>query len=79
MIAWSGGWLGGDGGGFARGWEDRSAGNPGGGEREAREAAATSAFISCDIKNYSGTSNKGHFGANSLVPCREVVPISEVK
>ena len=22
--------------------------------------------------------NKGHFGANSLVPCREVVPISEV-
>ena len=23
--------------------------------------------------------NKGHFGANSFVPCREVVPISEVK
>ena len=23
--------------------------------------------------------NKGHFGANSVVPCREVVPISEVK
>ena len=23
--------------------------------------------------------NKGHFGANSLVPCREVVPILEVK
>ena len=23
--------------------------------------------------------NKGHFGANSSVPCREVVPISEVK
>ena len=22
--------------------------------------------------------NKGHFGANSFVPCREVVPISEV-
>ena len=21
--------------------------------------------------------NKGHFGANSFVPCREVVPISE--
>ena len=25
------------------------------------------------------TPNKGHFGANSFVPCREVVPISEVK
>ena len=24
-------------------------------------------------------SNKGHFGANSFVPCREVVPISDVK
>ena len=23
--------------------------------------------------------NKGHFGANNFVPCREVVPISEVK
>ena len=23
--------------------------------------------------------NKGHFGANSVVPCRKVVPISEVK
>ena len=23
--------------------------------------------------------NKGHFGDNSFVPCREVVPISEVK
>ena len=23
--------------------------------------------------------NKGHFGANSFVPCKEVVPISEVK
>ena len=23
--------------------------------------------------------NKEHFGANSFVPCREVVPISEVK
>ena len=23
--------------------------------------------------------NKGHFGANSFIPCREVVPISEVK
>ena len=23
--------------------------------------------------------NKGHFGANSFVLCREVVPISEVK
>ena len=23
--------------------------------------------------------NKGHFGANTFVPCREVVPISEVK
>ena len=23
--------------------------------------------------------NKGHYGANNLVPCREVVPISEVK
>ena len=23
--------------------------------------------------------NKGHFGANSFVPCREVGPISEVK
>ena len=23
--------------------------------------------------------NKGHFGAKSLVPCREVVPISEVE
>ena len=23
--------------------------------------------------------NKGHFGGNSFVPCREVVPISEVK
>ena len=23
--------------------------------------------------------NKGHFGANSYVPCKEVVPISEVK
>ena len=23
--------------------------------------------------------NKGHFGANSFVPCREVVPISEVE
>ena len=23
--------------------------------------------------------NKGHFGANSFVPCREVAPISEVK
>ena len=23
--------------------------------------------------------NKGHFGANSFVPCREVVLISEVK
>ena len=23
--------------------------------------------------------NKGRFGANSFVPCREVVPISEVK
>ena len=23
--------------------------------------------------------NKGHFGANSCVSCREVVPISEVK
>ena len=22
--------------------------------------------------------NKGHFGANSFVPCREVFPISEV-
>ena len=23
--------------------------------------------------------NKGHFGGNNFVPCREVVPISEVK
>ena len=23
--------------------------------------------------------NKGHYGANDIVPCREVVPISEVK
>ena len=23
--------------------------------------------------------NKGHLGANSFVPCREVLPISEVK
>ena len=23
--------------------------------------------------------NKGHFGANGFVPCREVVPFSEVK
>ena len=23
--------------------------------------------------------NKGHYGANDYVPCREVVPISEVK
>ena len=23
--------------------------------------------------------NKGHFGANIFVPCREVIPISEVK
>ena len=23
--------------------------------------------------------NKGHFGANSFVPCREAVPISEVE
>ena len=23
--------------------------------------------------------NKGHYGANDFVPCREVVPISEVK
>ena len=23
--------------------------------------------------------NKGHFGANSFVPCREVIPVLEVK
>ena len=23
--------------------------------------------------------NKGHFGANSFIPCREVVPISDIK
>ena len=23
--------------------------------------------------------NKGHYGANGFVPCREIVPISEVK
>ena len=36
----------------------------------------------CLVDRYSSTvepPNKGHFGANSFVPCREVVPISEVK
>ena len=39
--------------------------------------------FSCSIGlNYVytvGPPNKGHFGANRFVPCREVVPISEVK
>ena len=26
-----------------------------------------------------GTLNKGHYVANDFVPCREIVPISEVK
>ena len=30
------------------------------------------------IENYSGASEQGHFGANSFVPYRKVVPISEV-
>ena len=30
-------------------------------------------------RKYSGTSEQGTFGANSFVPFREVVPISEVK
>ena len=35
--------------------------------------------IELRIVYYSGTSDKGHFGGNNFVPCREVVPISEVK
>ena len=31
--------------------------------------------VSCTVE----PPNKGHFGANSFVPCREAVPISEVK
>ena len=33
----------------------------------------------CSQANTVEPPNKGHFGANSFVPCREVVPISEVK
>ena len=35
--------------------------------------------LSYDIGTTVEPPNKGHFGANSFVPCREVVPISEVK
>ena len=34
---------------------------------------------SAPIYTVEPPNNKGHFGANSFVPCREVVPISEVK
>ena len=38
-------------------------------------------FVLCTRMNVATVEppNKGHFGANSFVPCREVVPISEVK
>ena len=38
-------------------------------------------LVCCFLNNKYNTvepPNKGHFGANSSVPCREVVPISEV-
>ena len=37
-------------------------------------------FLTCSMKcSFLPLLDKGHFGANSFVPCREVVPISEVK
>ena len=41
-----------------------------GGEKEGR--------VGCVTVNTVEPLNKGHFGANNFVPCREVVPISEV-
>ena len=43
-------------------------------ERQAIRSAVKRVF-GCTVE----PPNKGHFGANSFVPCGEVVPISEVK
>ena len=37
----------------------------------------TSSVLTESIVNTVEPPSKGHFGANSFVPCREVVPISE--
>ena len=52
---------------------------PEAGQWDAAGGDVSSTSFPPNVHNTVGPPNNGHFGANSFVPCREVVPISEVK